>query len=107
MPELHDGRDGEVIRPAGIEPDIDVVAGHVVLLCANRAGEEFSVIQNAENVFAGVFHSLNISSSRVTLHCLAADNTISHSSSRGGHYRYGGFQSINCSTVATEICIQR
>ena len=76
MPELHDGRDGEVIRPAGIEPDIDVVAGHVVLLCANRAGEEFSVIpggENAENVFAGVFHSLNISSSRVTLHCLAAD----------------------------------
>jgi hypothetical protein len=76
MPELHDGRDGEVIRASGIEPDVDVVAGHVVLVCANCAGKEFYVIRravNAENVFGGVFHSLNISFFRATLHGFAAD----------------------------------
>jgi hypothetical protein len=76
MPELHDGRDGEVISAAGIEPDIDVVAGHVILVSADGAGEEFPIIRcavNAENVFGGVFHSLNISFFRATLHGFAAD----------------------------------
>lgn len=64
-----------MIRTAGVEPDIDVGTGHMILLDANRGGEEFFVIiaaVDAENIFGSVFHGSNISCSLVTLHSVVA-----------------------------------